>query len=455
MAQTVTETEAASPRSRFRIRNFRWAVLGTNASVLILNYGDRAAVGVAAPLIIAEFGFSKGTMGLILSAFALTYAPAAFLGGWASDRFGPRKTMTVAVAWWSLFTAATALCFNFASFLVQRLLFGLGEGPQGSVTARTMSNWFPQREYATAVGLSFAFNPLGAAIGIPLVTWMLVLFHDQWRWPFVVLGVVGLLVALLWYSVVRDRPEQHPLVTDEELRHITTGPLSRPDTEAADEVVPTVGQYIRHRSVWSNALAFFGFSWILFMFLSWYPVFLVEKHGVDLGDLAWAGALPWIAGAIGTAAGGLLSDYLVRRTKAPFATRKWIAVVCLGAAALLLLPIAVVSSTGGAVALLTVALLLLYLSNVQFFALVQAAVHASRLGSVTGFVHFVANCSAIIAPAATGFLVQGVGSWGLAFGVAAALAVIGAVCLAFARPQVATPRPEPVAAHLPPALDGE
>jgi ACS family hexuronate transporter-like MFS transporter len=140
MAQTVTEPRAGVPRSRFKIPHFRWAVLGTNASVLILNYGDRAAVGVAAPLIIAEFGFSKGTMGLILSAFALTYAPAAFLGGWAADKYGPRKTMTVAVAWWSLFTAATALCFNFASFIVQRLMFGLGEGPQGSTTARTMAN---------------------------------------------------------------------------------------------------------------------------------------------------------------------------------------------------------------------------------------------------------------------------------------------------------------------------
>jgi ACS family hexuronate transporter-like MFS transporter len=430
----MTKSVAAAPARR-TIKGFRWAVLGTNASVLVLNYGDRAAIGVAAPLIIAEFGFSKGTMGLILGAFALTYAPACFLGGWASDRYGPRKTMTVAVAWWSLFTAATALCFNTATFLLQRLMFGLGEGPQGATTARTMRNWFPQREYATAVGFSFAFNPLGAAIGIPVVSWLLLLFDNEWRWPFVVLGVVGLLVALLWYAVVRDRPEQHPLVSDAELRHIASDVVA-PELEAdADEAVPSLRSYLRHRSVWSNALAFFGFSWILFMFLSWYPVFLVEQHGVDLADLAWAGSLPWIAGAVGTALGGVLSDHLVRRTGAVFATRKWIAVVCLGGAALLVVPIAVVGSTFGAVALLTVALLLLYLSNVQFFALVAASVHTARLGSVTGFVHFCANCAAIVAPVLTGFLVQDLGSWVLAFGVAAGLALLGAVALAFAQPR--------------------
>lgn len=430
-----TDIRPATPTSRRKIRGLRWTVLGTNAGVLVLNYGDRAAIGVAAPLIIAEFGFSKSAMGLILGAFALTYAPACLLGGWAADKYGPRKTMSVAVAWWSLFTAATALCFNFGTFVIQRLLFGIGEGPQGATTARTMANWFPKKEYATAVGFSFAFNPLGAAIGIPFVTWLLVIFDNAWRWPFIILGILGLVVALIWYAVVRDRPAQHPLITDAELEHITADQQPEPATVDAADNVPGLWTYVRRQSVWGNALAFFGFSWILFMFLSWYPVFLVEVHNVDLKSLAWAGSVPWIAGAVGTALGGVLSDFLVRRTNAPYTTRKWMAVICLAGAALLVIPIATVASTGGAVALLTAALLLLYLGNVQFFALVAAAVHASRLGSVTGFVHFCANCAAIVAPVVTGFLVQTVGSWSLAFGVAAALALIGATVLAFARPE--------------------
>jgi ACS family hexuronate transporter-like MFS transporter len=436
-----TEQRARAPKHRRKVGGFRWAVLGTNASVLVLNYGDRAAIGVAAPLIIAEFGFSKSAMGFILGAFALTYAPACLLGGWAADKYGPRKTMTAAVAWWSLFTAATALCLNFGTFVVQRLLFGMGEGPQGAVTARTMGNWFPKKEYATAVGFSFAFNPLGAAIGIPVVTWLLLVFDNAWRWPFIILGIIGGCVALLWYAVVRDRPAQHPWVSDAELEHITADQAADATTPAADDDVPGLWSYVRRQSVWGNALAFFGFSWILFMFLSWYPVFLVEEHGVDLKSLAWAGSVPWIAGAIGTALGGVLSDFLVRRTNAPFATRKWMAVVCLSGAALLVIPIAMVATTGGAVALLTAALLLLYLGNVQFFALVAAAVHSSRLGSVTGFVHFCANCAAIVAPVVTGYLVQTVGSWSLAFGVAAALALIGAAVLAFARPESPTDVP--------------
>lgn len=431
-AQATLATAKARAISRFQIPRFRFVILGTNALVLVLNYGDRAAIGVAAPLIIQEFGFSMGTMGLILSAFAVSYAPACFLGGWLADKFGPRKVMTLAAVLWSGFTAATALCFSFPTFILQRLLFGLGEGPQGAVTARTMGNWFPQREYASAIGLTFAANPLGAAIGTPLVAWLLVLAHNNWRIPFLILGGLGLLVALVWYAVVRDTPAQHPLVTEDEIRHITHGEFAL-QVAASDEPAPPLSHYLVQPAVWGNALAFFGFSWILFMFLSWYPVFLVEQHHVNLKNLAWAGSLPWIAGSVGTALGGLLSDWVVRRTQAPFATRKWIAVACLAGGAFLCVPLASAQTTSSAVALLTAALLMLYLSNAQFFALVEASVPPARLGAVTGFVHFCANCAALIAPAVTGFIVQGLKSWTLAFGLAAGLALSGALVLAFAR----------------------
>lgn len=438
--QKAAERSAISP-ARARARTWpgvRWGVLSANALVLIVNYGDRAAIGVAAPLIVTEFGFSPSTMGILMSAFAFTYAPASFFGGALADRFGPRKVMTAAVVWWSVFTAAAALCWNAASFLIQRLLFGLGEGPQGSVTARTMSNWFPRREYATAVGLTFAANPLGAAIGTPVVAGLLVWSGDNWRLTFAVLGGVGVLVAALWYFFVRDRPEEHPRVGARELDHIVGGELGRPDDEAT--TAPSVGYYLRKPAVLATALAFFGFNWITFLFLSWYPTYLVQEHGVDLKSLAWAGSLPWIAAAAGTAIGGILSDRIAKRLSAPYAVRKWAAVLGLALGGLLCFGITSISGTVPSVAFFTITMLLLYTSNAQFWALVQQCVHPARVGAVSGFVHFCANLAAIIAPAVTGFLVGELNSWGAAFSLAAVLAVLGAVVLAV------VPRPTPVTA---------
>lgn len=419
----------------------RWRVLGANAGVLMLNYGDRAALGVAAPLIITEFGLSTGAMGIILGAFAFTYAPACFVGGTLADKYGPRKTMAVAVAWWSLCTALTALCFNFATFLIQRLLFGAGEGPQGAVTARTMANWFPKREYATAMGLTFAANPLGAALGIPVVTGLLVLSNNNWRVPFVVLGALGLLIAAWWYWIIRDKPSQHPRITDKELALITTADAQT--TELATRNIPPLHFYLRQPAVIANAIAFFGFSWLLFMFLSWYPLFLVQTQNISLSSLAWAGSLPWIAGSIGTALGGILSDRLARRSGAPFQVRKWTTGFFLALSGALCVPLAAVNSLGLAVSLFSVVLLLLYLANVQFFAIIRDFVHPARLGGVTGFVHFCANLAGIIAPIVTGFLIQDLGSWPAAFGLAAGLAIVGAVALLLVKPPVAGAKDAP------------
>lgn len=435
------DSTAVHQQSDRPITGIRWRVLATNAGVLMLNYGDRAALGVAAPLIINEFGFSTGTMGIILGAFAFTYAPACFAGGALADKYGPRKTMAAAAAWWSLSIALTALCFNFATFFIQRLLFGLGEGPQGSVTARTMTNWFPKREYATAMGLTFAANPLGAAIGIPLVAGLLALSNNNWRVPFLVLGAAGLVIAALWYWLIRDTPAEHPRITTEELALITA------DDAAAQKLntehVPPLRFYLRQPAVIANAIAFFGFSWLLFMFLSWYPLFLIQTQHIDLSSLAWAAALPWVAGSIGTALGGILSDRLARRSGTPFRVRKWTTGFFLALSGLLCIPLAAVNSLGLAVGLFSVVLLTLYLANVQFFAIVRDFVHPARLGGVTGFVHFCANLAGIVAPVVTGFLIQGLGSWTAAFGLAAGLAVIGAIALILVKAPTAGPSDSP------------
>ncbi len=81
--------------------------------------------------------------------------------------------MGLAIAWWSLFTIATAAGVSFLSFMIIRFLFGFGEGPQGSVTAKTMANWFPQRELGGALGVAGAATALGGAIGTPFVVWLI------------------------------------------------------------------------------------------------------------------------------------------------------------------------------------------------------------------------------------------------------------------------------------------
>lgn len=420
------------PSQTLKFANLRWAVLGMNALVLLLNYGDRAAIGVAAPFIINEFDFSKVTWGIIIGAFAFGYAPFSFIGGWASDKFGPRKIMGIAAIWWSIFTALTAVGFNLISFVIIRILFGCGEGPQAPVTAKTIRNWFPDRQLGAALGISQASTPLGGAVGTPVFAWLLLLLNGDWRLSFIILGAVGILFAIGWFVVVRDTPEQHPWITMKELAIIKENTRTSTVTEStAQGPALTLGQCLTKPLVWIIAFAFFGYSWALNTFLGWFPTYLVQVHHIDIKTLAISGSIPWIAGAIGLALGGIITDWIGKRTGNLLGSRKWFTVICLLGVAAAFAPSAMVASTGSAVALMALAIFLLYLTGAQYWAIIAETFPTEYLGGIGGFVNFLANLAGIVAPIVTGAAVDATHNWETGFFIAAAIVVIGALSLAF------------------------
>jgi MFS transporter, ACS family, hexuronate transporter len=431
----VARTEQVHPATRAgrRVPRYRWAVLTMDFLVLGLNYADRAAIGVAAPVIMAEYGFSKSTWGWISAIFFVGYAPFCFVGGYTSDRWGPRKVMGVAAVWWSLFTALTAAGFSFVSFMIIRFLFGFGEGPQASVTAKTMSNWFPQRRLGTALGLSQASTPLGGAVGTPVVVALMQAFHGNWRAPFIILGVIGALFAAGWWAVVRDRPSQCRWVSPAEIAEVAADSGNAPAVPGREGAAADDGSglatYLRHPLVITTALAYFGYAWVLYAFLNWFPDFLVKAHGLDLHKLAFTGAIPWLCGFVGLALGGVFTDALGRRVGL-FRARKWTVVAGLLVVAVAFAPIGVVRSTFSAVTLMAVVVFVLYVVGAQFFAVIGPVIPRPRFGAVAGFVSFVANIAGILSPVVIGYM-----SWGLAFAVSAVVAALPALALAtFGRP---------------------
>lgn len=408
----------------------RFGVLAANFLVLGLNYADRAAIGVAAPLIIADLGLSKAAFGWILAVFAFTYSPFGFIGGWLADRYGPRNVMGWAVVAWSVFTGLTAAGVGFVSMVVIRLLFGVGEGPQATVTAKLMHNWFPRRELGKSVGIANAATPLGGAVATPIVVALMNATHGNWRVPFVVLGVLGLLVAVGWFAVVRDTPELHRRVSRRELATIREDAAHADDTGNAAQETTGLWQYLLRPAVWATAVAYFGYAWILWTFLSWFPTYLVKARGIDLDALAVAGAIPWVGGCIGLAAGGIFTDWLTRRTGNSAGSRRWCVVVCLTATALLYGLIGTVSSTVGAVSLMTIVVFLLYVTGAQYWIIVGAAVPRARYGTVSGAVQMFATTASIFAPLITGYLVDSSVGWTGTFTLACVIALIGAGLLA-------------------------
>ncbi|MDU4094767.1 MAG: MFS transporter, partial [Pantoea sp.] len=210
-------------------KNYRSLVALLLFSAGMLNYLDRAALSVMAPLVKQDLHIDDAQMGILFSCFFIGYCLFCFLGGWAADRFGPRRVFAWAAGIWSLFCGATALAGNFTHLLIMRVLFGIGEGPMGTTTNKSISNWFPRKETGRAVGFTNAGQPLGAAVAAPIVG--LVGLHFGWRISFVAIALLGFVWLAFWLWLFRDKPEDHPRVTEQERQLITT---QRPATRNAE-----------------------------------------------------------------------------------------------------------------------------------------------------------------------------------------------------------------------------
>lgn len=400
-----------------------------------INYLDRSAFSIAAPVISKALHLNAAELGILFSAFFVGYALFNFVGGYLADLYGPRKVFSGAMTLWSVFCGLTAVAFNFISMFFVRLVFGFGEGPLASTTNKTISNWVPKDKHARAVGVAFAGSPIGGAIAGPIVG--LVAVHSGWKISFLVITLIGLVWALIWWKLVTDDPRQHPRVSSDELAEIGDSAM---DSGTAVRTVPSgertpLSYYMRQPTILFTAVAFFAYNYILFFFLTWFPSYLSTAKHLSISKMSMATTIPWVVGTVGLILSGWVSDFLYQKTGKLMFSRK-VVIVCglLGAAVCVGLT-GTVQTAASAVVLMTFGIFFMYITGAMYWSIIRDNVNASKVGGASGFVHALSNISGIIAPSVTGFIVQFTGSFTSAFLLAGLLAVIGAVCvLLFVKP---------------------
>ncbi|ENP9947395.1 MFS transporter [Salmonella enterica subsp. enterica serovar Newport] len=374
-----------------------WLIVFLLFIVYMLNYMDRSALSITAPLIEKELGFNAAEMGMIFSAFFIGYALFNFIGGWASDKVGPKTVFLIAALLWSVFCGLTGLVTGLWTMLIVRVLFGMAEGPVSAAGNKIINNWISRKESATAIGIFSAGSPLGGAVSGPIVG--LLALSLGWRPAFGIIFLFGLVWVLLWYFIVSD------------------------DGRAT----PSLGYYMKQPMVWATTLAFFSYNYILFFFLTWFPSYLNHSLHLDIKEISIATVIPWVIGAIGMVLGGVCSDVIYRITGNALLSRRLILGVCLAGAAVCVAVSGTVSTIGSAITLMSVSLFLLYLTGPIYWAVIQDVVHKDKVGSVGGAMHGLANISGIIGPLVTGFIVQFSGKYDYAFYLAGAIAIVSSL----------------------------
>ncbi|MEX3982165.1 MFS transporter [Paraburkholderia sp. EG287A] len=404
---------------------YRTTILAMLLLATVINYIDRSALSIAMPFITRDFHMSASEKGVIFGAFSIGYALFNFLGGYFADRFGARRVLSVSMTGWSIACGLTAAVSGFWSMLLVRIAFGMGEGPNASTANKVVNTWFPLGERATAAGISQAGGPIGGALAGPVVGFLALAFG--WRASFMVMAVLGIMWAIAWRRLSTETPAQHSRVKQAELSHIEAGQEA---VTAPTRAKVSIREVITTRAVLVTGISLFCYNYILFFFISWFPSYLVDAKNISLKDMSLVSSLPWITGAIGFLSGGFLCDAIYKRTGRRMFSRKVVLVTSLLIAASCIMLTGLVDSVWTAVGVMTIAIGLLMLAAPAYWAMIQDSVPRHQVGTASGFMHALANCSGIVGPAITGVLIQTTGSFASAFVLAGIVGLVGSLILA-------------------------
>lgn len=409
----------------------RWFIVALIFCMGVLMFIDRVNISIAAKYIMPEYGLTDVQMGWIFSAFVLGYALVQVPGGWLGDRFGPRIVLAGAIFWWSAFTAVTALAGDLflvslvgivGSFAIVRVLIGIGEAAGPPNYNRLVANWVAPGERGLAMGISAGGSAFGAALTPPLIVWIMVNFG--WREAFYLAGAMGILLALLIYWLTTDRPADHRWVNAAELQHINQGRESTVEPLHISGPIPWRVLLLSRTDLWFLTAAYFVLGYILYIYFSWFYLYLVNVRGFSVLSGGWYSTAPFLAGAITSPIGGWLSDTLSRRYG------KRVGRCGLGVGSLLITSCFIwagASATDPYLAIILLALgsAALFLSAGAFWATTMDLASAYA-GTVSGFMNMGGNLGGAISPTLTPYIAQQYG-WETALFIAAGLAILGAV----------------------------
>ena len=290
----------------------RYQIIGATTLTAVLLYLDRICIAEIAKLdeFKADLGLTDDQKGSVLSAFFLTYALAQVPAGWLSDRFGARSMLPAYILIWSLCTALTGLAQGFVMLIAARLLFGVAQAGCYPTAGSLIKRWTPLSQRGTASSIVSFGGRLGGALAPALTAWLL---EDVigWRGVLVLYGVSGLFVALLFWWIFRETPEEHPRANMLERELIVAGEVGPP--AAGPPPFPPLGPLIRSGTMWLMCALQFGINIGWVFLVTWLPTYLKEVKEVEGEVGGWMSTLVLCAGIVGMLLGGPLTDVCTRR----------------------------------------------------------------------------------------------------------------------------------------------
>ncbi len=286
----------------------RWYIVTVIFIITVFSYVDRQVVSILKPILKEEFSLDDAGYALIVNLFTVCYALMYPVSGWLVDKFSARKVMFWGVVTWSLSSIGSGLARTLLPFAFFRSMLGLAEPTTYPAQIKTVTKWFSGRLRATANSISVAGGTIGSVIAPPFIAWLVLSF--SWHAAFIIPGIIGLLVAVIWLVLYREPP--HGYVQD------TVTPVNGSGKDSAF----SWGELWGKKSLWGILLIRFTTDPVWYFILFWLPGLLMEESGLSLSQLGMVGWIPFMAASLGGIASSAWSDWMVRRGKPALRSRK-------------------------------------------------------------------------------------------------------------------------------------
>lgn len=415
----------------------------------VVNYLDRSTLSIGNHVISGELHLSASQMGLLLSAFSLAYAFAQLPVGALLDRFGSRVMLGLGMLIWSLAQVAGGFIQTLNHFLFARVILGAAEAPLFPAGAKVVNEWFAVRERGGPTGTFISSSTIAPMLAPPILTALMLSYG--WRMMFIIMGGLGVLVAIGWYLVYRNRSEL--TLTADENAYLDDGIVAAPTrTVATADATVTAdtaenadaahgparglsfaewGALFKMRNTWGMIFGFMGVIYMVWLYLTWLPGYLEHERHISIARTGWLVTIPYIFGTIGMAGSGYIADFLLKRGMAPVRSRKWPVCTGLIGAAAFTVPAAYTPSTTLAIVYVSLAMLFVNLASGSAWALVSVTAPRHLVASLGSMQNFGGYLGGSAAPIITGLVVDQTHSFVNALVISAVIAFAAALVYLF------------------------
>lgn len=286
-------------------KTVRWRIALLLCLVSGLNCLDRNTLAILASTIQKELHWTDADYANITAVFVFSYTLMYACSGRIIDRIGTRKGFAIFAGGWSLVSMLHAFAGSITQFAVVRFLLGITESANFPAGVKACSEWFPLKERALAIGLFNAGTAIGAALAVPIVSFLA--FHFGWRISFLATGFLGFIWLFFWLKYYH-LPQKHPHISKEEKELI----LSNDESTTFDtQTKVSLKQLLSRKATWGCFSARVFIDPVTYFLLFWIPKYLQDVQGFSLTELGVTAWLPYTAMGIGTILGGMFPKFLI------------------------------------------------------------------------------------------------------------------------------------------------